>query len=271
MRKVFFFLKDYLLLIFLLLVSLFLISLDSSPEAAKPKKIFFGTFAFANSLFNSIFVEPINFASCKTVSKRAAELNLENEKLRVYGLENTELKKLLAYKQNNNFSLRLAQIIGKNLQPTKSNFIIDKGTKDGIGKGMTVVSAQGFLGIITDAAENYSVVRTFEDGKMKITAELERTGINGLLTWNGKDLVMKNIPTNYDVKKGDRVITSPLSLRYVHRIPVGLVKEKIVSVSGLFADLIITPFNDLRTIRYCFIIENSDNTLLNKQIQESKQ
>ncbi len=264
MKKIFYSIKEYLLLIFLLVVSLFLISSDSSGNAAKPKRMFFGVFAAVNSLLNSALVEPLAPADCKSTEKLAAKLNLETERLRLYGLQNAELKNMLDYKNASEFDLLTAQIIGRNISPTKADLIIDKGTDDCVKTGMSVITAKGFLGLVTETADNFSIVRTIENGKMKLTGEAERSGINGLITWNGKDLVMKNVPTNYDIKTGDRIITSPLSLRYVHRIPLGVVKNKIASVSGLFADLIIQPYNDLRTLRFCFVVLNSDTSLLDK-------
>ncbi len=256
--------KEYLLLVFLLAVSLFFVSSDSSPGASKIKSYFFGTFAAVNSLFNYTFVQPLQVGSCGETEKIAAKLNLENEALRLHGLENAELKKALNYKENSDFDLLAAKIIGRNLEPTKSDLIINKGVADSVKEGMTVITPKGFVGLVTSAAENYSIVRTFENVKMRIPGELERTGVNGLVTWDGKNLVLKNIPTNYDLKKGDRIIVSPLSLRFVHEIPLGLVKEKITSVSGLFSDVIIKPFNDLRTVRYCFVVLNSDADLIKK-------
>ncbi len=264
MRKIIFLTKDYLLLIFLLLVSLFLISIDNSPAASKPKSLFFGAFAFLNSVTNNLFVEPIRISSESKSATLAAKLNLQNERLRLMGLENAELKRMLNYAENSKARLITARIIGKDLSPTKSNLIIDKGEDEGVKTGMSVITAEGFLGLVTEVSGGYSIVRTYENGLMKITVEVERNGINGLVTWDGKNLVMKNIPTNYDIKKGDRIITSPFSLRFAHYIPLGLVKEKLTTVSGLFADLIIQPFNDVRTARFCFVIENSDTTLLNK-------
>ncbi len=269
MKKLLYYVKDYFLFIFLLLVSLFLISNDSTKEAFHSKRIFFGIFAYANSLFDGIFVKPLQPKTCEEAEKRAAELHLQNELLRLYGLENSELKQLLDYKKNSQFNLLTAEVISKNILPVKKEFTINRGSVDSVKLGMSVVTNKGFVGLITMVARDYSIVRTFEDPRIKITAEVERNGINGLVTWDGKNLVMKNIPTNYDVKNGDRIITSPLSYRYAHRIPLGIVKDKINSVSGLFSDLIIQPFNDLRTIRYCFVILNSDDKILQK-VSQSK-
>ncbi len=248
--------KNYLLLIFLLVVSLFLISRDDASSAAKPKRLFFGAFAFVNSALNSIFIEPLERKTCADAEFIAAKLNLENERLRILGLENAELKELLDYKNKSDYELITAKIISKDTEPTKANFVIDKGELDGVSIGANVINGKGFIGIVTQVSDNSAVVQTFKNSKTRITVQDERTGINGLAVWNGKDLTMKNIPANYDIKRGDRIIVSPLSEKYAPYIPLGLVKEELVSVSGLFADLIIEPFNDLNTVRYCFVISN---------------
>ena len=51
-----------------------------------------------------------------------------------------------------------------------STFTIDKGSKQGIAKGMNVIAGSGLVGIVTDVGPNYSKVRSIIDDSSNVSA-----------------------------------------------------------------------------------------------------
>ena len=261
LRRFFINTRHHFLLVALLVVSLFLISISNSENSDKPKTYFFGIFASVNSIFSSIFVPTVKVENIDELRKRNAELLLQNSLLRKYGLEYIKLQKLLELKSHTKLNLKAAEIIAKDVSPVKSFFVINRGESDSLYSGATVIDDKGLLGLIVSVDKDYSIVRTIENGKSNITVRIERSGVNGVLSWNGKELVITNISSNYDVKVGDRVVTSPISLRFTAGIPIGVVTKKIKTVSGLLTNIVVKPFSDFGSAVYCFVVTNGTDKL----------
>jgi rod shape-determining protein MreC len=253
--------RHHFLLVALLVVSLFLISISDSESSDRPKTYLFGIFASINSVFSSLFVPALKVDNIDELRKRDAELMLQNSLLRKYGLEYRKLQNLLDLKSNSKLKLMAAEIVAKDVSPVKSFFVINRGESDSVRNGATVIDDNGLLGLVVSVDKDYSIVRSIENGKSKITVRIERSGVNGIMNWDGKELIITNISSNYDVKIGDRIVTSPVSLRFTAGIPVGVVTEKIKTVSGLLTNLVVKPFSDFGSARYCFVVTNGTDNL----------
>ena len=81
----------------------------------------------------------------------------------------------------------------------------------GIKPGMPVINDQGLIGIIYSTSDDFSIARTLRNRDLKLTVKDERSRIDGIMKWNGEDLVMVDVPKTFDIKPGDRIITSELS------------------------------------------------------------
>ena len=83
--------------------------------------------------------------------------------------------------------------------------------------------------------------------------------------------MIKNIPTTYDMKPGDRIISSDFSTIVPPQIPIGLIAKKETSVSGLLSDIVIQPFVELRSVRYVFVMKMfPDNQIEELELNLSK-
>jgi cell shape-determining protein MreC len=87
--------KEYIVLVFLLIVSLFVLSQNQNVKVRQVKSIAFGSFAAATSVVSDI----VHVSSYKKENERLREINaelmLEVNRLREYGIVNKELKNLL--------------------------------------------------------------------------------------------------------------------------------------------------------------------------------
>lgn len=246
--------KEYILLIILLVISLLFLSLNNDPKIKNLKRIALGGFSFLNSAVGSItdlFNDEDEYIELK---KKNAELMLKVNQLREYGLENNELRRLLEFKEETDFKLRAGKIISELVSKAQGSFIINIGSEDSIKVGMPVLNELGIIGIITDVSEEYSMVRTLHNSILKITVTDQRSSVDGILSWNGISLIISNIPTTYDVKIGDRFITSEFSTIFPPSIPVGLVTRKETNISGLLSNITIEPFVDLTSIKNVFVL-----------------
>lgn len=247
--------KEYLLLALLLVVSLTLLSLNNKPSVKTFRTYAFGSFAVVNSGVDAVTRIFRNTSELEELRGRNAELMLELNLLRRSGVENEKLRGLLSFKDTTTYTLVPADVISKLVSQVQGNYIINVGEEDGIEAGMPVVNENGLIGIINNVSSGYAVVRNLKNSNLKVAVESIRSGVNGILNWNGYDYVINNVPTNFDIIEGDILITSEFSTKFPPQIPVGVVREKESTVSGLLTTLKVRPYVNLNRIRNLFVVK----------------
>lgn len=246
--------KEYIVLVILVVLSLVIISVNQKPAVKNVRAVAFGSFAVITSVVSDV----INIAKVKSENKTLrlvnSELMLQINKLREYGIQNEELKNLLGLKDSLSYPLIPASIVSKSFSKVQGNITLNAGTKNGIKPGMPVINDQGLIGIIYSASDDYSIARTLRNFDLKLTVKDERSRINGIMKWNGENLVIINVPKTYDVEAGDRIITSDLSSVVAMPLPVGIVSGISEVKTGLFNEVRVKPFADFIRVENVFVI-----------------
>ena len=265
--------KEYVVLIFLLIISIILLSQNNTQGVQRVRSIAFGTFATITSVFTDLF----NVSNLKTenedLRRTNAELMLQLSRLREYGIVNEDLKGLLALKDSSKFPLIPATIVSKSLTKSQGTITISAGKNKGVKVGMPVITDKGLLGIIYNTSDSYSIARTLNNVDLKVTVKSERTRESAVMKWNGDWLMMENIPKTFDLKKGDRIVTSEISSIIPFPLPVGVVYEIGNIEKGIFNEVKIRPFVDFHKVENLFIlgivkskeIDNIEFNFLNRQ------
>jgi rod shape-determining protein MreC len=265
--------KEYIVLVILLIASLILLSQNSSQGIQRVRSIAFGTFASVTSIFTDFF----NVSNLKNENENLrrtnAEMMLHLSRLREYGIVNEDLKSLLALKDSSKFPLIPATIVSKSLTKSQGTITVNAGRNQGVKVGMPVITDKGLLGLIYNTSDNYSIARTLNNVDLKVTVKSERTRENAVMKWNGDWLVMVNVPKTYNLKKGDRIVTSEISSIIPFPLPVGVVYEIGNVEKGIFNEVKIQPFVDFQKVENLFIlsivkskeIDNIEFNFMNKQ------
>ncbi len=254
-RKLFSRSKEYILLVILLLISLILLPQNSGQQVQKIRSYAFGTFTFLMNLSSEIQEFFSDSEELRVQRKLNAELMLKLNMLRDRALENEELKELLGFKEQSVSQLIPTTIIAKNYSNIQGNFIVNSGWGDGVLRSMPVIDNNGLVGVVIEVEENFSIIRTLHNASFKISGTIQRSNIDGVIYWNGQNLVMHNIPTTANIDRGDRVVTSTLSTILPASIPIGLVVKKESNISGILSNVIIQPFSDVMTSRNVFVLK----------------
>lgn len=246
--------KEYIVLVVLLIVSLILLSQNNSQGIQKVRSIAFGTFASVTSIFTDIF----NISNLKSENENLrrtnSELMLQASRLREYAIVNDELKGLLSLKDSSDFPLIPATVVSKSLTKSQGTITLNAGKLQSVKVGMPVITDKGLVGIIYSISDNYSIARTLTNVDLKVTVKSERTRENTIMKWNGEQLVLVNVPKTFDMKKGDRIVTSEISSIIPFPLPVGIVDEITNVEQGLFNEIIVYPFVDFQKVENLFIL-----------------
>ena len=255
--------REYIVLIVLVIISFISLSLNQKPEVKNVRALAFGSFAVVTSVVSDV----VNITKVKSENRKLREVNaelmLEVNKLREYGIQNEELKNLLKLKDSVNYPLIPAEIVSKSFSKIQGTIIVNAGGKNGVKPGMPVINDQGLIGIVYNVSDDYSIARTLRNFDMKITVKDQRSRIDGIMKWDGESLVIINVPKTYDVEPGDRIITSDLSSIVPIPLPVGVVTGLSNVKTGIFNEVKVKPFVDFVRTENVFIIGMVESKQIN--------
>ena len=205
------------------------------------------------------------FLSYKTENERLWD---ENIKLKQQ-LENCRtLKNLLdsnVFEVSPDFTYIQARIV-KNYTDNQQNFlVIDRGSDDGVEKGMGVVTEKGVVGIVNASGPHYSQVISFLNVDQSISAKIRKSGEFGPMVWQGtsiKTAVIREIPIHSEVAPGDTIVSSGYSSIYPSDIPIGTV-DHTEEVNGISRNIYVTLFENFRALSRVYVVRNNRTEEIN--------
>ncbi|MFH1292108.1 MAG: rod shape-determining protein MreC [bacterium] len=162
--------------------------------------------------------------------------------------ENLGLKEMTNFKNNTNFKLITAKIVGQDTNRIEKMFIIDAGSKQGVAQGQAVIVGQGILvGKIARVEKDVSMVRTINDNQSKIAATLSNKDRSlGIVEGGyGLSIRMNLIPRDEIVMIGDKVMSSGLDKTIPRGLLIGEVTVSENEAYQPFQQAIITPATNL--------------------------
>lgn len=149
----------------------------------------------------------------------------------------------------------------------KINYItLDMGSKDGIQKGMAVISQQGIVGRISHVSEHYSVALSFLSDRFNVSAMVKDSTV-GKLYWDGMDPdygTLSGIPQSVKLKTQDSVFTSGFGI-FPERLLVGRAAK---TLSGTSYKIHLNT--NFRKLHFVYVIVEGTNEE-RKKLEESSQ
>ena len=149
----------------------------------------------------------------------------KNIRLKLLQEDNIRLRTALSLKELNNDKRISAAVISRSSNSWWQQLEINKGAKDGILKGQSVIGPGGLIGLIDSTTPLTSRVRLLTDPGHEVGVWIERTKRHGILTGMGTNrpkLIFLN--KNSLTKVGDAVTTSPASTLLPPNLVIGVVQ-----------------------------------------------
>ena len=140
--------------------------------------------------------------------------------------DNIRLRQILSLQQSSNNNNISAAVISRKTGGWWRQIILNKGSKDGVEIGSTVIGPGGLLGRVKDTSLFTSSVTLITSPESKLGVWVERIQVNGLLVGLGNDypsLILYS--KDSDIKVGDFVSSSPASTLLPPNIPIGIVQS----------------------------------------------
>jgi rod shape-determining protein MreC len=161
--------------------------------------------------------------------QRDRDLSLKLMRFEALERENADLRALRAALPPVAEHWMTAEVIATDMDPTslRQRLVINRGLRNGVFKGQTVMDSYGVLGQTTRVGPWSSEVMLVTDPEHAIPVQIERTGVHTLALGTGDpdSLSLRFLPGNADIKTGDLLLTSGLGGVFPQGYPVARIAE----------------------------------------------
>jgi rod shape-determining protein MreC len=156
----------------------------------------------------------------------------------------------------------------RNSTNKRNNFLtLNKGSNQGIEKGMGVVTSTGIVGIVKEVSPNFSSVISVLNKEIKVSAKMKKNGHIGTVVWEGGNYQygqLIDIPTHVKPTLGDTIISSGFSTSFPEGILIGTISDFKIEKGDNFYTITIKFTTDYNSISYAYVIRNIMKNELDK-------
>jgi rod shape-determining protein MreC len=252
-------LKDKKLIPFLVVVSLLIfvaisISILRAPILAVSRPPF-SLFVFLQRELGGMLFYHHNLVENTRLNRENELLKYKLNALNEAHLENARLKKILDLKQKSSFRVIAARVIIRPADNWSCGLVIDKGSAQGIKKGLAVATFSGLAGRVVETTGSTAKVMLLNDPNLGVSGLVQRSRQEGLVCGTlGANLLMKYLSDNADIKEGDTIVSSGLNDTYPKGLLIGTVIDIGRDLSGLSRFAVVKPAIDLSNIEEVLVI-----------------
>jgi len=157
-----------------------------------------------------------------------------------------------------------AKVVNNSTNRSNNYITINRGSKQGVAKGMGVICSSGLVGKVVFVGEHMSIVQSLLHKDSRFSAMLAKTKEIGYIEWSD-DLdphkgFMKDVSNNAQPHVGEEVVTSEYSL-FPEGIPIGRISNLHTKTGGFALNMEVKLAVDFGKLQYV-------NVVINKLAQE---
>lgn len=267
MRNFILFIRRFFNLILFLLLEVVCIVLIARTNTLQGNNIM----SSANLLLGTMYQQRNDVAYYFALKRMNDSLVSENEKLRfelskhdgvevlqdssaTYAIPNPDSTAKVKYAD---YHYRYAKVINNTVGSVNNFITLNRGEDDGIKKDMAVISANGVVGRVINTSAHFATAISVLSKKQQVSARL-KDGTVSYVSWDGQSpdkLLMKDVPNQIKVHKGDTVFTTEYSF-FPGGVSIGIVYKTALIKSKNLQILYLKPTTNFRRLQYVYVVEN---------------
>jgi rod shape-determining protein MreC len=192
------------------------------------------------------------------LKERIAELQKENHLREEALLANERLRKLLEFREKISTSMIAAEVIGQDPSSWFKSLTINKGERNGVRKGMAVISTEGVVGQILKVSPHYATVLLITDYNSAIDSIVQKTRARAIVEGKGENRCqLKYLLRTDEVNVGDVIVTSGLGGNFPKGLLIGEIRQVEKRGRSIFQDAELAPAVDLTKLEEVLVITQS--------------
>ncbi len=185
----------------------------------------------------------------KELKKALAQAKADQNHYRELILENERLRKFIHFKETESRIMVAAKVIARDPSPWFSTMMIDKGTDEGLLRGLPVVAAEGIVGQVVAVSSRYSRVLLITDRNSSVDALVQNTRARGIVQGDNTDICFFDYTLRKEVVAvGDHIVASGLDQVFPKGLSIGTVVDVKKENSALFQHVKIKTSVDFNTL-----------------------
>lgn len=147
------------------------------------------------------------------------------QKMKALTVENIRLRDLLGSAVRLEDKVYIAELIGVNPDPDKSEILIDKGRSDGVFVYQSVLDAQGLIGQVIEVGSITSRILLISDQRHLVPVQVARNNLRLIVQGTGRtdEVDVLHVQDTADISLGDLLLSSGLAGRFPSGYPVARV------------------------------------------------
>lgn len=176
------------------------------------------------------------------LKQQAFEHQVALQRLNTIQAENEHLRGLLSGNIPIQPKAMLGEISHMGRDPFTHIVVVNRGNQHNIKAGQAVVDSKGVIGQVTRVYPFSSEVTLITDKELSIPIQIERNQLRAIAFGGGNNtLDIPYLPTNVDIKVGDKLVTSGIDGVYPAGLAVATVTKIEQNPESPFAKIISTP------------------------------
>lgn len=193
--------------------------------------------------------------------QQVEDLTRQNESLQSDQSELEELRALFALSQQYvNYTKIGARVISSGSGNWYENFVINKGSDDGIAVNMNVLAGDGLVGIVTEVGHNFARVQSIISDDSSVSAMSASAADTCVVKGNSESarrdgvIDVTYISKDATMVDGEELVTSNISSKYLPGLKIGIVSGIEMDSSNLTKSAKLTPVVDFQHVDEVLVI-----------------
>lgn len=193
--------------------------------------------------------------------QQVEDLTRQNESLQSDQSELEELRSLFALSQQYvDYTKIGARVISSGSGNWYENFVINKGSDDGIAVNMNVLAGEGLVGIVTEVGHNFARVQSIISDDSSVSAMSASAADTCVVKGNSESarrdgvIDVTYISKDAAMVDGEELVTSNISSKYLPGLKIGTVSGIEMDSSNLTKSAKLTPVVDFQHVDEVLVI-----------------
>lgn len=227
---------------------------------SKPTQYITGVFDNVDSLLNT-------YEENKRLKGRLEEFAKLQADVNDLASENTRLREIVDKEEDlREYDPIQATVIARNPDQWEEKVVLDKGEVHGVKVNMAVITARGLIGkvILTTPFTSTVELLSTQNPNYRVSAMVAgETEVFGLIEGyddERKELILKRVDSNIEIKKGQKILSSGLGGIFPKGILIGEITEVTTDDFGLTKMAYIKPAAEFALLDHVMIAERTMTT-----------
>ncbi len=207
----------------------------------------------------SLYTKYNNFIEFVNLREQNVMLAKENAELRsrllTRNFRSLGMDSLIA----NEYKFISAVVVNNSINRVNNTLTLNKGSDNGIEKGMGVISYDGVVGVVAHVSKNFCSVNSILNATTNISAIEKGSRSLGIVNWNGGNsstVLMSSVPNYVSLEIGDTILTSGFSTVFPRGHMIGTISNLDKNKKTGYYNINVSLKNDLSSVEYVNIVKN---------------